>query len=1204
MDVEGRAIGAYQILSPLGQGGMGEVYLARDPRLDRRVAIKLLPAHLAADAVARERLRREAMAAAALDHPFICKVFEIGEASGTVFIVMEYVAGQTLSHRLAAGPLPPAEALRIAGEIAEALEEAHNRRLLHRDLKPANILLTQQGHVKVMDFGLALRMDPESVQEDDTTGSMACPPLTERGMIVGTPDYMSPEQVRGAALDPRSDLFSFGICLAEMTTGTHPFRGPSRTDTMTAILRDPPRLAVPSGGDLSPGMMVLIHRLLAKSPGDRYQSMTELRADMNRMAAQSTTEMAILVESASTRIPLIGRGRERAELLHRLDEALAGRGSLVLIGGEPGIGKTHLTRWVLAEASRRGALAVIGHCYESEGAPPYVPFIEMLEYSARAAPRETFRFAVGDSASEVARLMPELRRMFPDIPPPIELPPEQQRRFLFNAYRDFADRASRLTPVVQVFEDLHWADEATLALLEHLAQTVDTIPRLMVGTYRDAEVDPSRPFSKTLASLVSRKLGSRITLKRFPVADVEEMLTAMSGREPPTSLAAVIFEATEGNPFFVEEVFRHLAEEGKLFDEHGVWRTSLRVDQLAVPEGVRLVIGRRLARLSGETRRILTTAAVIGRTFGLPLLEELESARPDAGLEAIEEAEQVQLVVAEPGREPRYRFVHELVRQTLAETLTLVRRQRLHARIAAAIEKVHAGNLDRQASALAHHLFQAGSAADPAKAVTFLTLAAQRASAAAAHQDGLLHIDNALTLIEEDQPARAAELHVARATALRSLVRFPEAIEAYERALTLFDAAGDRIRFAVTSIPLGYIHGWALNVGVARAILKRALDRLGSEPSPVGRPLLSLSAGCAAAAGDLDTALAELAESEKFGDSTDPATNAFVWSCESHTRFHAFQLDRAAEASRKASCAFDTVGDAWGQVDGAYVQAFHGVFFGHPEQVEPVVRDAVRRAERVGHQYSIWACQKGLVYLYWAQGKLELAEKTARETLALGQSFQCVYSFVDEMILGNLSFMRGRLEESREWFRRATDPQRPASAWQGNAEACAAWAMAVNGEPAALAALRAALHFLAGPGHQQAIGPLFGLVRVVEGLAILGQNDESAALQPAIEKLLAIGPVYAHDMTRTAAGVVAACGRDWPRSEAHYQVALQQAGALGYRVPQASARAWYAEMLLARNDPGDAGRARGLLAEALALYESIGMPLFARRASDRLASLN
>ena len=276
-------LGPYEVIAKIGEGGMGEVYRARDPRLNRQVAIKLLPGALAADPRARERLRREAMAVAALDHPYVCKIFEIGEDGDALFLVMEYIEGETLHRRLQDGALPLSDALRVAGEIAEALQEAHARRFLHRDLKPANIMLTGQGHVKVMDFGLAKRVEDRPSPEAATFDSGAAQ-LTAHGSIVGTPDYMSPEQVKGVALDVRSDLFSFGTILAEMISGRHPFRQSSTGETLAALLREPPDL----GGGIPQGLMNLLRGLLAKAPGDRYASAADVRADLAALASQAS----------------------------------------------------------------------------------------------------------------------------------------------------------------------------------------------------------------------------------------------------------------------------------------------------------------------------------------------------------------------------------------------------------------------------------------------------------------------------------------------------------------------------------------------------------------------------------------------------------------------------------------------------------------------------------------------------------------------------------------------------------------------------------------------------------------------------------------------------------------------------------------------------------------------------------------------------
>jgi predicted ATPase/DNA-binding winged helix-turn-helix (wHTH) protein len=374
-------------------------------------------------------------------------------------------------------------------------------------------------------------------------------------------------------------------------------------------------------------------------------------------STSSTPESFVTVTTAPSKdtvenrleseVPLIGREHERLQLTGLVNEAMAGRGTVAILWGESGVGKTHLVRAILTEATRRGCFTLLGHCYETQGAPPYIPFIEMLEYWIRALPREVFRNALGDSAPEVAKLMPELRRMYPDIPPPYVLPPEQQRRFLFNAYREFVERTARVAPLLVVFEDLHWADDPSLQLLQHLANTVATTPLLLIGTYSETELDTTRPFAAALESLVRKNRATRIHLRPLPQASVEAMLCALGQPAPPPTLTKVIFDQTEGNPFFVEEIYRHLAEEGKLFDQNGTWRQEWCVDELQVPESIRLVIGRRLERLSRDTRAVLTTAAVIGRGFDLRLLEHLEDTRPDVTLEAVEAAEHAHHITAE-----------------------------------------------------------------------------------------------------------------------------------------------------------------------------------------------------------------------------------------------------------------------------------------------------------------------------------------------------------------------------------------------------------------------------------------------------------------------------------------------------------------------------------------------------------------------------
>ncbi len=267
---KGDLVDHFQIIRLLGQGGMGEVYLAKDNILERNVAIKFLPLEMERDPHTRMRFVREAKSSAALDHPFICKVYETGEVEEKAFIVMEYVEGKTLKDKMAEGPLPIAEVLRIALEIAEALDEAHKKGIVHRDLKPANIMITPQNHVKVMDFGLAKRILPRGMENIAATITQSS--ITEEGTIAGTIAYMSPEQARGEEVDARSDIFSLGIILQEMITGSHPFSKPSAIETLSSILKDPAPQTQVSPRSLNSILSPIFHSALAKERKDRYQS--------------------------------------------------------------------------------------------------------------------------------------------------------------------------------------------------------------------------------------------------------------------------------------------------------------------------------------------------------------------------------------------------------------------------------------------------------------------------------------------------------------------------------------------------------------------------------------------------------------------------------------------------------------------------------------------------------------------------------------------------------------------------------------------------------------------------------------------------------------------------------------------------------------------------------------------------------------------
>ena len=443
---------------------------------------------------------------------------------------------------------------------------------------------------------------------------------------------------------------------------------------------------------------------------------------------------------------------------------------------------------MFTSAQQQRCVALTGRCYEIEGTPPFIPFVEIIEHDARVAPLEVLRETLGDAAPEVARLVPDLRRLFPDMPPPLELSPQQQRHYPFKNVAEFLERVSS---IVLLLDDLQWADAATLLLLQHLAPLLGQLPLLALGTYRDVELDVSRPFAATLETLNRKRLAQRLNLGRLPQEGVAGMLAALGGASPPEALVVGIYRETEGNPCFVEEVYQHVEDEGVLRRDDGTWRTELDLAALDVPEGVRQVIGRRLERVNADSRKVLTFGAVVGRGFSHDLLEAVGDVTGDALLTALEEAEANYLITPMPGRAPRREFSHALIQQTLAAGLSLPWRQRLHLKVAESIEQAAGSNAEKHASDLAHHLCQAGTAADGDKTVRFLTLAGDQALEAGAFDEALRQFNDALSIQDEADQRQAADLRYKRGQALRSVGRWKEAIDEWKRTLSIYEELGD-----------------------------------------------------------------------------------------------------------------------------------------------------------------------------------------------------------------------------------------------------------------------------------------------------------------------------------------------------------------------------------------------------------------------------
>jgi eukaryotic-like serine/threonine-protein kinase len=1083
----------------------------------------------------------------------------------------------------------------IANELAEALEAAHRRNIIHRDLKPANVMLTPQGHVKVMDFGLAKQLVDRGHDGDDTQAL-----LTESGARLGTPAYMSPEQVLGAALDPRSDLFSLGVILHELATGRHPFLRDTPAETMTSILRDGPQ----SGGrdaESVPGFGAVLARTLAKACAERYQNTTDLLADLSalRVRAWSTSSGPIARAPAqpAERTPFVGRDAEAVELSRQLDRMLTGEGGLILVGGEPGVGKTRLAREVMALASQRGCLCLTGHCYEMEGAPPFIPFVEITEQAVRLVPQAA-RAAMGDLAPEIAAMSPSLRRTYNDIPPASDVPADQLRRLIFGAFLEYMQRASLKSPGVFLLDDLHWADEPTLQLLLHVAPHLASMRILTIGTYRDVELDVKRPFAKALESLLRQRLATRIALRRLNESGVQHMLSAMSGSAAPSGLVKAVFRETEGNPFFIEEVYQHLSEEGKLFDASGAWKTDLRVDSIDVPEGVRLVIGRRLDRLGDHGRKLLTAAAVIGRTFPLDVLQAVVESAEDEVLDAIEEAERAQLIAAEAQqRSPRYGFVHELIRTTLVAGLSLPRRQRLHLKIADVLERLRAAALESHASVLAHHLYQAGAAADAQRTARFLLLAARRALAAGAFEETLETLDNLLGLDLSAQDPLLGQAYEHRGEALAGLQRHDEAVDALDRALTIYEATRDDAGIERAALGAANCHMWRGQMSRGAAPLTRGLAALSKDAARERGVLQVWLATARVSAGQTDSwqSLEDVrAVARELGDRE---LEARVLIGLSFCHRVCTEFDAAIAATRQA-LAIVRPESLWDRADLLASLLYSEYMQGRLSVCDALLPDLSTASSKSGHHGAAWVLGRVRSNIdLLRSGNLRAFLAEAEQALEAPQ-----FRFVNRTSVGQSRLYLGDVDQALEQLQMAVAEQ-PALHFfhgmaQGNLFAAAALAGQTTWAEALVAQVTAALPV---PGRRNVQGAFYALDTLVIGLTLLGDRDRCATLYPLVQEYIRTGQVISNltigptSPQLAAALSASAAGLEGPARD-HFETALREARDLPMRLQQPTVLYWYGRGLSAASDAAARARGRAMIEAALIDFRALGMVLHANLA--------
>ena len=767
----------YHLEAEIGRGGMAAVYRARDEKLNREVAVKVL-SEPGLGTTGRARLVHEAQAAAQLNHPNIVTVHDVGEVDGTPYIVMELVEGGSLHDR---PPASNAAIVGIARQVCTALGHAHAHGIVHRDLKPENVLLTPDGMAKLTDFGLAL--------------SIASRATTE-GVIAGTVFYLAPEQALGKALDGRTDLYAVGVMLYELTAGRLPFAADDPLAVVSQHLYTPVVPPSTYNDAIPPALETLILHLMAKSPEDRPASAADVRRaleaiDLNPAQAGRAAPASMLERIA--RGHLVARDRELHEARSLWQQAAAGQGQVLLISGEPGVGKTRLTRELAAQAAVSGGTVLTGECYAEVGAP-YAPISQIIQQAVDGrSPGELGlpEFVLAD----LVTLAPVLRARLPEIRPNPPVDPHTEQQRLSESIVLLFSALSGQAPVLLVLEDAHWADGGTLSIVRHLARRSHQpdLRLLAVMTYREVELDEARALNEVQLDLGREHLATRIKLTRLSRDQTGELLAVLFQEEITPEFLDGIYRETEGNPFFVEEVCKALIEQGVLTRQGGRWQRPS-MAEVQVPQSVRVAIQGRLAKLPEDAQELLRRASIIGREFDVDVLRLVCDLDEDHLIVALEAGERAQLIeeLHRPGEprsaSPRFTFIHALIPHTLAEAVSGLRAQRLHRRVAEGLERLGADRLDELAPRIGRHYAEA---AEWDKAAEYLLRAGDQANKLYAYQEAIEDYEEALGILRErKEREREARTLMKLGSLYHAIFDFPRSRRAYQEGFAVWQSMG------------------------------------------------------------------------------------------------------------------------------------------------------------------------------------------------------------------------------------------------------------------------------------------------------------------------------------------------------------------------------------------------------------------------------
>jgi hypothetical protein len=551
--------------------------------------------------------------------------------------------------------------------------------------------------------------------------------------------------------------------------------------------------------DIPADLEALIVRLMSKDPDERPATAVKVRSALENIGSEeeegSIREVSLL--DRIVRGHIVAREQELSQAKALWQKTVVGQGQMLLISGEPGIGKSRMVREIQTEVEVSGGLAMVGECY-AEGGIPYGPFAQVLQKTFQngfSGDIDVPEFVMSD----LVNIAPNLKLYYPNVPENPSLDPQAEQYRLFENLVTFCISLTNLSPTTLIFEDVHWADGGTLALLRHLARRTRDIPLMIVATYREVELDETLPFNEVLQDLNRERLTTRVKLTRLDQQATEQLLETLFAEDITPDFLNGIYRETEGNPFFIEEVCKALVDSGELYYDGGRWHRPSSIQDMRIPQSVRVAIQSRVNKLSDPCQSALLAAAILGREFGYETLQHTYSKGEDELIDALEEAMQAQLIEEIKGsRSERFAFAHALIPAVLREGISGLRRTRLHHQAAAAIKRTKPDDFE----ALAYQYSEAG---DVAQALDNYIEAGERARKVYANEDAIRFLSEALPFLEDRDPKRFALLG-SRASVFGLLGQREEQLNDVVEMRNLAEDLGEKVKLSESLLALADYH--------------------------------------------------------------------------------------------------------------------------------------------------------------------------------------------------------------------------------------------------------------------------------------------------------------------------------------------------------------------------------------------------------------